>query len=53
MSQLNASLDFSETSAQVNTIPKSTAPDIIPQPLAEWVIRILARLRATNTQPDS
>ena len=53
MPQSEASLDFSENSAQVDTISNQPASDFMPQPLADWLIRILARVRANQTQPDS
>jgi hypothetical protein len=52
MPQSEASLDFSENPAQVDTISNQPASDFMPQPLADWLIRILARVRANQSQSD-
>jgi hypothetical protein len=53
MSQTDVSLDFSENLPEMNKISNQPVPESLPQPLAEWLTRILARVRAAQTQPDS
>jgi hypothetical protein len=53
MPQTDVSLDFLENSSEMNKISNQPVPESLPQPLAEWLTRILARVHAAQTQPDS
>ena len=53
MPQTDVSLDFSENLSEMNKITNQPVPDSLPQPLADWLTRILARIHAAQTQPDS
>ena len=46
----DARLDFLIISAKENTIERQR--ERIPQPLADWLIRIAARLRYNSITPD-
>jgi hypothetical protein len=52
MTQTVESLDFSKKSEQAHTISPQPVPESMPQPLADWLTRILARIRAAENQPN-
>lgn len=48
MFQEDIALHFSESQELLNTIPEKMLRSAPPQPLAEWLIRILSRVHATE-----
>ncbi len=50
MNQTAGGLDFSKKSEQAHTISPQSAPRAMPQPLADWLTRILARVRAAESE---
>ena len=46
------SLDFSETPLKTNKIQVQPSAELLPQPLVNWLVRVLARRSDGKVQPD-
>ena len=45
-------LEFSETPLKVDKIQDQPSVELLPQPLVNWLVRVLARMSDRNVQTD-